>query len=420
MLAANLIAMNWKERMILLILAALNFTHILDFMIMMPLGNYLMPYFHIDTRQFSWLVAAYSVSAAVSGFGAAFFVDQYDRKKILLLGYSGFLLGTIACGFAPNYFLLFSSRIIAGLFGGLIGAQVLSMVSDLFSYERRARAMGSIMSAFAVASTFGVPFALYLSNAYSWHAPFLLVGFLGIIIIPLIIYFIPPMTAHRIEKRGLRESRQVLTTVLNQPRQRNALLFSGMVMMGHFFIIPFINPFMELNNGFSRTITPNIYLVGGISSFAAAYILGYIADKYGKLRVFISCVLLSLFLVFGITNSTGIPFPVILCMFSIWFILSTGRGVTAQAMVSNIVPPEQRGGFMSFNSSIQQLGTTIASLVAGFVVVKLPDGKIHHYDWVGYLSMVVLLGCVGLAIRLFKGSDKKSSEKIPVPVPVVE
>ncbi len=398
--------MNWKERVILLILAALNFTHILDFMIMMPLGNYLMPYFKIDTRQFTWLVAAYSISAAVSGFSAAFIVDQYDRKKILLLGYSGFLLGTIACGFAPTYYLLFTSRIIAGLFGGLIGAQVLSMVSDLFGYERRARAMGAIMSAFAVASTLGVPFALYLSNSFSWHAPFLLVGLLGTLIIPLIVFFIPPMTGHMREKRALRDNLDVLTRILKDRRQRNALFFSGMVMMGHFLIIPFINPFMELNNGFSRSVTPNIYLVGGISSFIASYILGFLADKYGKLLVFIICVLLSLFLVYGITNSNGISFPVILFMFAIWFIFSTGRGITAQAMISNVVPASQRGGFMSFNSSIQQFGTSIASLVAGFVVIKLPDGKIHHYDWLGYLSIVILLGCAVLAYLLFRNSDR--------------
>src|SRR6476620_10398560 len=98
--------MTWKERIILIILASINFTHILDFMIMMPLGNYLMPYFHISAKQFSFLVGAYTLSAAVSGFTAAFFVDKFDRKRVLLFGYIGFLLGTIACGFAPSYMLL--------------------------------------------------------------------------------------------------------------------------------------------------------------------------------------------------------------------------------------------------------------------------------------------------------------------------
>jgi len=406
--------MKRKERIILLILAALNFTHILDFMIMMPLGNYLMPYFDIDTQQFSFLVAAYTVSAAVSGFAAAFFVDRYDRKKILLFGYSGFILGTIACGLAPGYEWLLTFRLITGVFGGLIGAQVLSIVSDIFTYERRGRAMGAIMSAFAVASTIGVPFALYLSNLISWHAPFILVGGLGIVIIPLIIRFLPPMTSHlHGDNANVARKWQILKQVWNNRQARTALIFSGMVMMGHFLIIPFINPYMEFNNGYPKSVTPMIYLVGGISSFAAANILGYIADKYGKLRVFVFCCLASLVLVFIITNIPPIAFSVILGLFAIWFILSTGRGVTSQAMVSNVVPPEQRGSFMNFNSSMQQLGTSVASLVGGVVAAKAADGRILHYNWLGYLSIAVLLACAIMARSIFGSFEIKKTVKEP-------
>lgn len=396
--------MSWKERMMLLLLAALNFTHILDFMIMMPLGNYLMPHFNIGTREFSFLVTAYSGSAAISGFAAAFYVDRFDRKKVLLFGYSGFIAGTIACGFAPTYAWLLVARLVAGCFGGLIGAQVLSMVSDLFGYERRARAMGAVMSAFAVASTLGIPFALYLSNLISWHAPFYLVGGLGLLIIPLIVLYLPSMTGHITVGVGAGEKWKVLTGVLEDARQRNALIFSGLVIMGHFMIIPFINPFMEFNNGYPRSVTPLIYLVGGISSFVSANVLGYLADKSGKLKVFIICVILSLFLVYGITHIDHLPFSLVLVMFGLWFILSTGRGVTSQALISNVVPPEKRGGFMSFNGSIQQLGTTVAATIAGFVVTRSADGKIIHYEWLGYLSIAVLLVCAWLGQKIF--SDK--------------
>src|SRR5829696_6612346 len=185
-----------KERILLILLASINFTHILDFMIMMPLGNYLMPYFKISPQQFTLLVAAYTLSAGASGFISAFFADNHDRKKILLIGYLGFLLGTLACGFAPSYHLLLVARLLAGIFGGLIGAQVLSIISDAFPYTRRATAMGAVMSSFSIASTIGVPFALYLAHLFSWHVPFLLVGFLGIILIPLIIRFVPQQVAH--------------------------------------------------------------------------------------------------------------------------------------------------------------------------------------------------------------------------------
>ena len=225
--------MTKKERIILFLLAGLNFTHILDFMIMMPLGNYLMPFFKINPQQFTWLVGAYTLSASISGFIAAFFVDQFDRKKILMVGYIGFLLGTIACGFAPSYPLLLASRLLAGVFGGIIGAQVFSIVADLFSYERRGTAMGAVMSAFAVASTLGVPFSLYLTNLFNfdWHVPFLLVGGLGIILIPLIYKFIPAMASH-VKKADERESPwKVLGNVMKSPLQQQALVFSGLLMM---------------------------------------------------------------------------------------------------------------------------------------------------------------------------------------------
>lgn len=398
--------MNRKERIILLILAGLNFTHILDFMIMMPLGNYLMPYFNITAQQFSILVAAYTLSAGISGFTAAFFVDRFDRKRILLTGYIGFLLGTIACGFAPSYPLLLASRTLAGVFGGLIGAQVLSIVSDMFGYERRGMAMGTIMSSFAVASVIGVPFALYLANLISWHAPFILVGILGLFVIPLIIWFMPPMTAHIQKDKPSQNMTQVLSNVLNDPQQRYALLFSALIMLGHFLIIPFVNPYMEFNVGYSKTQTPMIYLIGGLASFVSANILGRLADRYGKMTIFTICIVLSLVVVWGITNLPTIPFSLALTVFAIWFTLSTGRMVTANAMISNVVQSQHRGSFMSFNSSVQQLGTSLASVVAGLVIIKGADNKIHHYEWLGYLSIAIMLAALLLARRLFMRMDK--------------
>jgi predicted MFS family arabinose efflux permease len=393
--------MNENRKVILFLLAALNFTHILDFMIMMPLGNYLMPYFKINPRQFSLLVGAYTLSAAVSGFAAAFFVDKFDRKKFLLFAYGGFLIGTLFCGIAPNYPLLLMARIFAGLFGGMIGAQVLSIISDIFPYEERGKAMGSVMSAFAVASTLGVPFALYIANAFSWHAPFIFVVILGLAIYPFLYRYIPPMDKH-LKQQKEHGPFYALQQVTGDSKQMLALLFSFLMMMGHFLIIPFINPFMEFNRGYSKMQTPMIYLAGGAASFIAANILGRWADKYGKLRVFVSCLLLSLGLVMLITHLPQVPFPIVLSFFAIWFVFSTGRAVTAQAMLSNVVPAAQRGSFMSFNSSVQQLGTSTASFVAGMVVTAGVDGKLMHYGWLGWLSVAVLLVCLAVGMKIFK------------------
>lgn len=406
----NLQCMTRQERILLFLLALLNFTHILDFMIMMPLGNYLMPHFRISPQYFSYLVSAYTISAAISGFVAAFYVDRFDRKKVLLTAYAGFIMGTLGCGLAPTFVLLFSARVLAGIFGGMIGAQVLSIIADTFPYERRGRAMGTIMSAFALASTLGVPFALYLANLFSWHAPFLFVGLCGLVTLPLLQRFVPPMTKHLQAAGETQQSKiALLLSVLKHPHQRSALLFSSIVMMGHFLIIPFVNPYMEFNNGISRKLTPMIYLVGGIFSFIASNILGRMADRFGKLNVYTYSVLSALPMVFVITNITGMPFVFMLFVFGAWFVSSAGRAVTAQAMVSHVVRPEQRGSFQSFNSSMQQLGSGLASLSAGLIVARAPDGKLSHYNHVGYLSIVLLLISIVMARRVFGSFDQAPS-----------
>lgn len=302
-----------------MLLAALNFTHILDFMIMMPLGNYLL----VSPRQFSLLVASYSISAFLSGLVIAMFIDRFDRKKSLLLAYTGFVVGTLACGFAQGYGFLLASRIVAGLFGGIIGAQVLSIVADMFVYERRGRAMGAVMAGFAGASILGVPISLYLTNIFQkdWHVPFLLIGSLGIIFIPLIIRFIPNMKGHIKQSKGKESPYKVLLTVCKIPEQRSALIFSCLLMMGHFLIIPFINPYLEFNKGFSKDMTPIIYLVGGIASLAAAIYLGQAADKLGKLTVFSVSVFFSLFMVLIITRMPDVSFMLVLLFFAAWFIV---------------------------------------------------------------------------------------------------
>ena len=379
--------MEKKERIILFLLAALNFTHILDFMIMMPLENYM----KIPAIEFSILVAAYSIAAFVSGLIIAMFIDRFDRKRSLLFAYVGFVLGTIACGFAPDYGLLLVARIVAGLFGGIIGAQVLAIVADMFEYERRGKAMGTVMSGFAAASILGVPISLYLTNLFkqNWHVPFILIGSLGILFIPLIIRYIPSMTDH-IRKKPRHKPFKILFEAIKAPEQRAALVFSGLLMMGHFLIIPFINPYLEFNKGFSKDVTPMIYLVGGTASLLAAIYLGKLADAKGKLPVFTISVIFSLFMVLIITRLPNVSFYVVLLLFAVWFIVATGRIVTAQTMISEVVPPQQRGSFMSINGSIQQLGSGLAALSAGFIVVTEKSGRVLNYNWVGYLSILVL------------------------------
>ena len=399
--------MTSKERIILFLLAAVNFTHILDFMIMMPLGNYLIPHFNISPRQFSFLLASYPISSFISGLSMAFLADNFERKKLLLFTYAGFIIGTAACGLAQSYEMLLIARIIAGIFGGIIGGQVLSMIADLFTYERRGTAMGAVMSAFAVASSAGVTFSLYLVDIFKddWHVPFLFVVLVALVIWPLCFIYLPVLKDHL----GTRETigvkgRQLLSTLTNKYTGL-ALLFSGIMMMGHFLIIPFINPYMEFNKGYPRSVTPLIYLVGGIASLISAILLGRLSDKVGKLKVFLYCVPLSFIMVILITNMPSLPFAIVLSFFAIWFALATGRAVTSQTMVSSVTGSAGRGSFMSLNSSIQHLGTGVAALVSGFIVKTNANRQLLHYEWVGYLSVGVLFIALLLGYYLFRDSE---------------
>ncbi len=394
--------MDRKEKILLFLLASINFTHILDFMIIMPLGNYLMPYFHVSTQQFSLIVSAYSYAAFATGIVAAFVIDNFDRKKSLLFGYSGFIIGTALCGFAPSYQFLIGARILAGLFGGLIGAQVLSIVADTFSYEKRGRAMGYLMAAFSLASVIGVPLSLYIANIFSWHAPFLMVAGLGVVLIPLTFKFIPPVRGH-IDNASERKASAALKIIFSRKSTLAALALSASLFFGHFLIVPFINPYMEFNVGFTKNEIPLTYAVGGVATLFSAPFFGKMADRIGKMKVFVFCSLLTLPFVYFITNMPAIPFYYVLIVTGAWFVSANGRSIAAQAMISNVIESRYRGSFMSINSSFQQLFVGSASFIAGFIVTNdSVTKKIFHYHWVGYLSIAALSLSILMGLRLRK------------------
>lgn len=394
--------MNAKEKTLLIILASVNFTHIMDFMIMMPLGPQLMKLFQINPQQFGFAVSSYSITAGITGFISAFFVDKYDRKKMLLFAYIGFVIGTFSCAFAPTYEFLVAARILAGLFGGMIGAQVLSIVADTFEYQRRASAMGILMTAFSMASVVGVPTGLWLATRFSWHAPFLVIGGLGVIIAVLIALFVPPITRH-LQAQTVSTTKNplhVLTDIFNTPNQMRALTLSIVLMLGHFSIIPFLAPSLVGNVGFSQDNIFLIYLVGGLLTIFSAPLVGRIADRRGKYPVFVFFALFSLLPVWLITNLWPMPTWVVLVISGLFFITINGRMIPTQAIVSSVTTPQQRGGFMSINSSMQQLASGLAANIGGAIVVQNPNGRLENYQWVGWFSIVLILSCVFLASRV--------------------
>lgn len=380
--------MSRKDYFLLFTLALVQFTHVMDFMIIMPMGNQLMQIFAIGPAKFGQIVSSYNIAAGIVGFAGAFFVDRLDRKRLLTWAYTGFLLGTLACAFAPDYELMLASRILTGAFGGLLSSVIYSIISDHFPLERRASAMGIVTSGFALASVFGVPFGSYLAGTYSWHAPFLFVAAVGVFIIGGIIAFIPAMRAHLGDSTTRPNPVTVIKNLAANKNQQRALLLMSLLMFSQFSIIPFIAPYMETNVGFTRNEVNLIYLFGGLCAVFTAPLTGKLADRIGRQKVFRIFGILLFIPVLLITNMTAWPVWLALIVTSVLFITINGRVVPAMAIISSTTEPKTRGSFMSFNSSVQQISSGIAASIAGAIVTRNELGRLEHYNWVGYIALL--------------------------------
>ncbi|TRX57565.1 MFS transporter [Fulvivirga sp. M361] len=395
-----------KERTFLLVLAAALFTHILDFMIMMPLGSQLMRIFNISPAQFSFLVSSYTFSAGASGFLAAFFIDRYDRKTSLIFIYFGFIGGTLTCAFATTYELLLITRSVAGAFGGVLGALVLSIVSDAIPLDRRAAAIGFVMASFSIASVAGVPLGLYLASVFSWHAPFLFLGGIGILIGLLITLFIPSMRTHMTDRDQKQSPLKILKTIFGRKNPLMALLFTAILMLGHFTIIPFIAPYMVGNVGFSEGELAYIYLIGGGITIFTSPRVGKLADKYGREKVFTISALLVLIPVLIVTHLRPVPLWQALIVTGAFFVLANGRIIPSTTMVTSVIKPENRGSFMSIRSSVQQIASGLAALMAGAIITESEPSinpevtTLVNYDIVGYVTVAFSLIALLIARKL--------------------
>lgn len=391
--------MNNKERLLLLTLAAINFTNIMDFMIMMPLGPQLMRIFNINTQQFGLVVSSYTFSAGFSGFCTAFFIDKFDRKRFLQVLYAGFLIGTLLCGLANTYELLMIARIFTGLFGGVLGAVILAIVGDVIPFNRRGQAMGFVMAAFSIASVLGVPFGLRIANQFGWNTPFLLLAFLALPVQFFIFKFVPNLSTHTQAGKQV-QVLQVIKNITSSPNQRKAITLMMVVMFGHFSIIPFLSPYMVSNVGFTEGQLEQIYFFGGLSTIIASPLIGKLADRIGKLKVFTIFVSISIIPVLFITNMPRVDIWITLIATSVFFAVSSGRFIPAQAMVTATVEPPNRGSFMSIVSSMQQLSAGLAAYIAGLVVIKQTNGEMLHYNWVGLMSIAAAVITLFLVRRI--------------------
>lgn len=389
-----------KERLLLLLLAITQFTHIVDFMIVMPLGAQFMEIFDINASQFSWIVSVYALSAGIMGLLGAMFIDQYDRKKVLLACYLGFTLGTFACSFASSFIFFLIARAFTGLFGGVLGALVLAIVADITPLERRGQAVGLIMTAFSVASVVGVPISLWLAAYFNWQAPFIVVGSIAAIMMLLLFRLMPSMTKHLQNDQPKQSPVKALQNIAQDKNQVRALFFSFILILGHFTIIPFIAPYMELNIGFTKFEIPYIYFVGGLLTAVLLPLAGRLSDKYGHIRIFIISSFFALFSIYAITNLPPVSITIALLVTSSYFIASSGRNVPATTMVTAVVRSENRASFMSVRASVNEFALFIGSLIAGAIIVTKEDGSLLNYEYVGYVAIIMSILAVIISRQL--------------------
>jgi predicted MFS family arabinose efflux permease len=387
------------ERFFLLTLAGIQFSHILDFMIMMPLGPILMRAFGIGTHEFGLLVASYSFSAAVSGVLAATFVDLFERKRMLLVGFALFALATLACALAPSYPLLLVARGLAGVFGGIMGALVQTMVGDVIPFSRRARASGIIASAFSVSTIAGVPLSLWLANHLGWRSPFLFIAAISVLFIGVGLRFLPELRHHLSEEKRA-HLLSATFSVLGDANHRRALLFSALIIFSGFTVIPYITVYAVNNVGIDQHDIPMVYLVGGFATFISARFIGHWADKHGKVEVYRGVALLAMVPLLLVTHAGPLPLWAWLIVTTFFFVAVSGRMIPAMAIVTSAAEPKLRGTFMSLHGTVQSLAMGLATTLAGFLITLDAGGRIVDYPLVGYVAVTANLLAIWFVARI--------------------
>jgi DHA1 family inner membrane transport protein len=404
-----------RERATLLTLAAVQFTHILDFMIMMPLGAQLMQVFNITPAQFTHLVASYGIAAAVSGIAGGFVLDRFDRKRALVVLYAGFGLATLACAMAPNHAALMIARLAAGAFGGLAGSMVNAMVGDVIPIARRGRAMSIVMTAFPMASVLGVPLGLYVAARHNWHAPFFLLAACAAGVLVLAIFALPPIRTAVHDHAPLRQMREIMSHGVHL----RAFAVGTFLVMAGGTLIPFIAPSFIANLGLDPEVgLPITYMVGGIATAVSTPFIGWLSDRMDRFKLLAVMSAAAIVVVLIITRLGHTSVAVASVMMALFMVTMSGRFSPAMTMITNAVESRYRGGFMSVNAALQQAASAGASVLAGQFITRAPDGHLAGMTTLGYVSIVFFVLTVLLAAQLRSAAPHVSAPPFKTKTPL--
>lgn len=379
------------QKFIIALLALLQFTIILDFMVISPLGDILMKTLDMTTANFGFAVSAYAFSAGISGLLAAGFADRFDRKKMLIFFYTGFIIGTVFCALSTSYFTLLAARIITGLFGGVIGSVSLAIVTDLFVVHQRGRVMGYIQMAFATSQILGIPVGLYFANHWGWHSSFLMIAGLGALILISIILKMQPINKH-LALQSDKNAFLHLWHTLSNKRYQVGFAAIAFLSVGGFMLQPFGSAFLINNINISQEQLPMVFFFTGLSVFFIMPLIGKLSDKVSKFRLFTAGSIISIIMVVIYTNLDPIPLWEIVVINMILFMGIMSRMIPATTLNTSVPEMKDRGAYMAITASLQQIAGGIAAVCAGYIVhQETKSSPLEHYDTLGYVIAAVTL-----------------------------
>jgi len=403
----DVIPFTGYQKLVILILALTQFTVILDFMIMSPLGDMLMKSMSLKPASFGIAVSAYAFSAGISGLLTAGFADKFDRKKLLLFFYLGFIAGTVLCGLAHSYPLLLAARIITGLFGGVIGSVSMAIITDLFALQQRGRVLGFVQMGFGASQVLGVPIGLFLANHWGWEIPFFLTAILGAIVAVAIMLRLHPVTDHLKVQRDKSAFTHLWHTVAKRD-YRIGFAATALLSIGGFMMMPFGSVFAINNLHVTQAQLPVMFMIAGLSSLLIMPVIGRLSDKFSKFKLFAFASVWTMIMCVVYTNLGVTPFWLVIVLNILMMMGVMSRMVPASALTSAIPDMEDRGAFMSINASLQQIAGGVAAAIGGLIVTQQTKySPLEHYNIIGYVVVGVSTTCILLLSRVNNMINRK-------------
>jgi predicted MFS family arabinose efflux permease len=391
------------------ILAFTQFTVVLDFMVMSPLGDLLMKDFKVKPDQFGIVVSSYALAAGISGFLTAGFADRFDRKRLLVFFYSGFIVGTLFCGMADNYLYLVWARIFTGIFGGVLSSITMAIVADLFRLEQRGRVMGFMQMGFGLSQIIGIPLSLYIADLYHWQTPFYLIVGLSTGMLVAIIIALKPINAHLALKSKGSAFSHLLATIKNR-NYRIGFMATAFMSLGGYLMMPWGSAFAVNNVGISQKELPLLFMIVGVSTFIIMPLIGWVADKVNKFQLFLiaSLLMVGSVLVYVHLGHNSLFVLILVNIFMMGGIMA--RMVPSQALTTSVPEPKDRGAFMSINASLQQMAGGIAAIIGGKIVLQANEhAPLERFDTLGYVVITVIFINIYLTRRVYKYVQSKAN-----------